>query len=53
MVFLVPGYLVGGITAVRENLEIAVLIIIVGTLLILPLELLRDKIAAKRRALTK
>jgi len=38
---------------VRENLEIAVLIIIVGTLLILPLELLRDKIAAKRRALTK
>jgi membrane-associated protein len=53
MVFLVPGYLVGGITAVRENLEIAVLVIIVGTLLILPLEILRDKIAAKRRALTK
>lgn len=46
LVFMIPGYWLGGIELVKENLEIAVLAIIFGTSLILPLELLRDRISA-------
>lgn len=46
LVFMIPGYWLGGIELVKENLEIAVLVIIFGTSLILPLELLRDRISA-------
>jgi len=45
--------LVGGIAVVRENLEIAVLVIMIGTLLILPLEVVRDRVVARRRASIK
>lgn len=53
MVFLIPGYLVGGIAVVRENLEIAVLVIMIATVLILPLEVIRDRVMARRRASIK
>ena len=53
LVFLTPGYLVGGMAVVRENLEIAVLVIMIGTLLILPLEVVRDRVVARRRASIK
>jgi membrane-associated protein len=46
LVFMIPGYWLGGIELVKENLEIVVLVIIFGTSLILPLELLRDRISA-------
>lgn len=51
-VFMVPGYWLGGIELVKENLEITVLAIVIGTSLLLPLEILRDRISkqiAKRR----
>ena len=50
--FMVPGYRLGGIELVKENLEITVLAIVIGTSLLLPLEILRDRISkqiAKRR----
>ena len=50
--FMVPGYWLGGIELVKENLEITVLAIVIGTSLLLPLEILRDRISkqiAKRR----
>jgi len=53
LVFLIPGYLVGGMTVVRENLEIAVLVIMIGTVLVLPLEIFRDRVVARRRASLK
>ena len=53
MVFLIPGYLVGGIAVVRENLEIAVLVIMIATVLILPLEVIRDRVMARRPASIK
>jgi len=53
LVFLIPGYLVGGMAVVRENLEIAVLVIMIGSLLVLPLEVVRDRVVARRRASNK
>ena len=50
--FMVPGYWLGGIELVKENLEITALAIVIGTSLLLPLEILRDRISkqiAKRR----
>jgi membrane-associated protein len=41
-VFMFPGYWLGGISWVKENLEITVIAIVVGTSLLLPIELLRD-----------
>lgn len=46
-VFMIPGYWLGGIDWVKENLEITVLAIVIGTSLILPLELTRDAIAKR------
>jgi membrane-associated protein len=52
-VFMVPGYWLGGIEMVKENLEITVLIIIIGTTLLLPLEILRDRLVKAHRARKK
>jgi membrane-associated protein len=45
LVFMVPGYWLGTIPMIKENLEITVLLIIIGTSLLLPIEILRDRIA--------
>jgi membrane-associated protein len=50
---MVPGYWLGGIEMVKENLEITVLIIIIGTTLLLPLEILRDRLVKAHRARKK
>jgi membrane-associated protein len=44
-VFMVPGYWLGTIPMIKENLEITVLLIIIGTSLLLPIEILRDRIS--------
>lgn len=44
LVFMVPGYWLGGIQWIRENLEVTVIAIVIGTSLLLPIELLRDRI---------
>lgn len=44
-VFMVPGYFLGSVPLVKENLELTVLVIVVATSLILPLELLRDRLS--------
>ena len=46
-IFMIPGYWLGGIELVRENLEVTVLAIVIGTSLLLPLELLRDRLSKK------
>ena len=46
-VFMFPGYWLGGISWVKENLEITVIAIVVGTSLLLPIELLRDYLTKK------
>ncbi len=48
-IFLLAGYVLGNVPAVKENLEITVIWIVVGTSLLLPLELLRDRIVRKAR----
>jgi len=50
VVFMFPGYWLGGIEAVKENLELTVILIIVGTSLLLPLEILRDRIVTRSKA---
>lgn len=47
LVFMVPGYWLGGIDLIKENLEITVLAIVLGTSLVLPFELIRDRIAKR------
>ena len=52
LIFMIPGYWLGGIDLIKANLEITVLAIVLGTSLVLPFELLRDRIAkqvARRR----
>jgi membrane-associated protein len=46
-VFMIPGYFLGSATFVKENLELTVLFIVVGTSLILPLEILRDRLSRR------
>ncbi len=46
-VFMIPGYWLGGVEWVKNNLEITVIVIVVGTSLILPIELLRDRISKR------
>lgn len=48
-VFMVPGYWLGTIPMIKENLEITVIAIVVGTTILLPLEILRDRIANRMR----
>ncbi len=50
-VFMFPGYLLGNVPLVKENLETTVLLIVIFTSLLLPVEILRDRIAKyfKRR----
>jgi membrane-associated protein len=48
-VFMIPGYWLGGISWVKENLEITVIAIVVGTSLLLPIELIRDRLAKRLR----
>ena len=50
LIFMIPGYWLGGIEWVKENLEITVIAIVIGTSLILPIELLRDRISKKLRS---
>lgn len=47
LVFMIPGYWIGGIDWVKENLEITVLAIVIVTSLILPIELARDAISRR------
>ena len=49
LVFMVPGYWLGTIPMIKENLEITVLLIIIGTSLLLPIEILRDRIMNRIR----
>jgi membrane-associated protein len=44
-VFMFAGYWLGQIPYIKENLETTVILIIIGTSLLLPIELLRDRIA--------
>lgn len=48
-VFMVPGYWLGGIDWVKENLEITVIAIVIGTSLILPIELIRDRLVTNAK----
>ncbi|HEY7853764.1 MAG TPA: VTT domain-containing protein, partial [Aquiluna sp.] len=48
-VFMVPGYWLGTIPMIKENLEITVLLIIIGTSLLLPIEILRDRISNRMK----
>ena len=50
VVFMVPGYWLGTIPMIKENLEITVLLIIIGTSLLLPIEILRDRISNRLKA---
>ena len=49
-VFMVPGYWLGTMPMVKENLEVTVLLIIIGTSLLLPIEILRDRISNRIKA---
>jgi membrane-associated protein len=49
-VFMGPGYWLGTIPMIKENLEITVLLIIIGTSLLLPIEILRDRISNRIKA---
>lgn len=44
-VFMFPGYLLGNVPLVKENLETTVLLIVIFTSLLLPVEILRDRLA--------
>jgi membrane-associated protein len=46
-IFMIPGYWLGGIPWVKDNLEITVIAIVIGTSLILPLEIVRDRVAER------
>lgn len=48
-VFTISGYLLGNVPWIRENLEATVLVIVVGTSLLLPLELLREQLARRSK----
>lgn len=45
--FLVPGYFLGQLDWVKQHLEVTVLAIIIGTSLILPFEIIRDRISRR------
>lgn len=47
-IFLIAGYLLGNVPFVKENLEVTVIWIVVGTSLLLPIELLRDRLVRNR-----
>ena len=49
-VFMVPGYWLGTIPMIKDNLEITVLLIIIGTSLLLPIEILRDRISNRMKS---
>lgn len=46
-IFMIPGYSLGQLDWVRAHLEITVIAIIIGTSLILPIELLRDRLSRR------
>jgi membrane-associated protein len=46
-IFMIPGYWLGGIPWVKDNLEVTVIAIVIGTSLILPIELVRDRVAER------
>lgn len=47
-VFMVLGYWLGGVSFIQKHLELTVLVIIIASSLVLPIELLRDRIVAGR-----
>ena len=50
--FMLPGYWLGTVPFIKENLEMTVLVIIVVTSLILPLEVLRHHLEKKSKAIS-
>jgi membrane-associated protein len=50
--FMFPGYWLGTVPLIQENLEITVLIIVLATTLILPFELLRHRLEERSKAKT-
>jgi membrane-associated protein len=46
-IFMIPGYSLGQLDWVKQHLEITVIAIIIGTSLILPIEILRDRISRR------
>ena len=48
-IFLIAGFVLGNVPAVKENLELTVIWIVIGTTLLLPLEFLRDRLVARAR----
>jgi membrane-associated protein len=49
--FMLPGYWLGTVPFIKENLEMTVLVIIVVTSLVLPFELLRHRLEKKSKAI--
>lgn len=47
--FMVPGYFLGGIELIKENLELTVIIVIVVSSFPLPFELLREKVIRRQK----
>jgi membrane-associated protein len=52
LLFMVPGYWLGTIPLIKENLEITVLVIVLATSLLMPFELLRHHLEEKSRKRT-
>lgn len=50
LAFMVPGYWLGGIDLIKENLELTVLIVIIVSALPLPIELIRESLARQKAA---
>ena len=50
LIFVAGGYFLGQVPLIKQHLETTVIVIIVGTSLILPIELLRERIHSKRRS---
>lgn len=52
-IFMIPGYSLGQLAWVKDHLEITVIAIVIGTSLILPIELMRDWISRRSQARSK
>lgn len=47
-VFMIPAYWLGGMSFIQKHLELTVLVIVIASSLVLPIELLRERILARR-----
>lgn len=50
LAFMVPGYWLGGIDLIKENLELTVLTVIIVSALPLPIELIRESLSRQKAA---